>query len=724
MKKGTRAISSIFKGGKAIDKIIKGTLVVYESFKKLLANGVPPLTLFKCKRANLVDYKIYGESVQEGENLFDINSSEILYKAVYGTWKKTENGYIATCTNSSSPAYRMQVLIPMTNFKVGEKYTINCVTENVSTIRIGECNNENDTSTYTKFGTFSSRPFTFNINEITKPYLSIAFYGSTHELGDEIKISNLHIQNSKPAPDNPIEIQSVGDKTKNVFNYRKIASRVESNGIEYVNNNDGTFTTNGTLTSNASSLLLNGGISLNSFKIGETYHISSGVELKTTDKRYYMITTIKNNVTNANRYIASDTTGTTFTLLENETVATVQFRIYAPTNEMFEVSNLVVKPMVCKASEYNGFDVYGKYKIPVKVTGKNLVNQLLKGYMGSGASFGTMYDASKEIYKTIHLQNLKAGTYTFSFENPVNVTRVVSTNFHDEHVSISTTPQMNTSYCTVALIQDEEDFYFSFRNAISSTTEWGNAWVQAEIGQNVTEYEPYVEPMTTNIYLDEPLKKIGDYVDYIDFENQKVVRRINKYEITGNESNWHDRDLIYASYGIVFRNTKLFSDTANFDVKDAYCTNFEYGGIGNKKGVFSIAQSGTDWQFNISDGQLGISKDEDASVRLQKWLEWLQGNYNNGTPVTVFYVLQDEKSNNIELPNISTIKGTTIIEVDTVITPSNMEVTYLSNNKPNVQTLNETDNAILNEIVAMNTDTYLDITESEINQILDEIIGG
>ena len=42
-------------------------VIVYEAWKNLIASGVPPLTLTKCKGVDLLDYKIYGESVQNGE---------------------------------------------------------------------------------------------------------------------------------------------------------------------------------------------------------------------------------------------------------------------------------------------------------------------------------------------------------------------------------------------------------------------------------------------------------------------------------------------------------------------------------------------------------------------------------------------------------------------------------------------------------------------------------
>ena len=63
--------------------------------------------------------------------------------------------------------------------------------------------------------------------------------------------------------------------------------------------------------------------------------------------------------------------------------------------------------------------------------------------------------------------------------------------------------------------------------------------MQLEEGETFTKYEPYGkykipitvsgengDETTTNIYLDEPLRKIGEYADYVDFANQCVVRQV------------------------------------------------------------------------------------------------------------------------------------------------------------------------------------------------------
>ena len=52
---------------------------------------------------------------------------------------------------------------------------------------------------------------------------------------------------------------------------------------------------------------------------------------------------------------------------------------------------------------------------------------------------------------------------------------------------------------------------------------------------DTTEYEPYIGE-TKHIYLNEPLRKVGDYADYIDFKNQKVMRQIEVLDDTGTKS--------------------------------------------------------------------------------------------------------------------------------------------------------------------------------------------
>lgn len=60
--------------------------------------------------------------------------------------------------------------------------------------------------------------------------------------------------------------------------------------------------------------------------------------------------------------------------------------------------------------------------------------------------------------------------------------------------------------------------------------------IQIEEGTSSTAYEPYKGSETTHIYLGEPLRKVGDYADYIDFKNQKVARKIEVLDDTGTKT--------------------------------------------------------------------------------------------------------------------------------------------------------------------------------------------
>ena len=64
IKKDNQTIGAIYKGSTPIEKIYKGSVLVWEGWKKLIAQGIPPLTLTKCKENKLLNYQVYGNSKQ------------------------------------------------------------------------------------------------------------------------------------------------------------------------------------------------------------------------------------------------------------------------------------------------------------------------------------------------------------------------------------------------------------------------------------------------------------------------------------------------------------------------------------------------------------------------------------------------------------------------------------------------------------------------------------
>jgi hypothetical protein len=116
--------------------------------------------------------------------------------------------------------------------------------------------------------------------------------------------------------------------------------------------------------------------------------------------------------------------------------------------------------------------------------------------------------------------------------------------------------------------------------------------------------------------------------------------------------------------------------------------------------------------------RLGVTDEDTDAQILEKANSYISTMPNK----KIYYPLETPTEETIELPNIPTLKGTTILSVDTTIQPSNAEVVYMGNGKK--QLLEEESNLILNEILATNTETELNMTNTEINKILDEIIGG
>ena len=170
-----------------------------------------------------------------------------------------------------------------------------------------------------------------------------------------------------------------------------------------------------------------------------------------------------------------------------------------------------------------------------------------------------------------------------------------------------------------------------------------------------------------NIYLDEPLRRIGEYWDYIDFKNKRVVRNVG-YKIFDGTEEW----VIHTTTnsGKVFRCEGSLSPLLGASLGDTFMTHFAL------TDVYSTATFENGWyrfaynqaEFTIASSRLYISAQQDT---IEDFIAWLTEN-----KPTITYPLDIPVIENIELPNLPQFKGTTIYEVDTEIKPSGMEVCY------------------------------------------------
>ena len=172
--------------------------------------------------------------------------------------------------------------------------------------------------------------------------------------------------------------------------------------------------------------------------------------------------------------------------------------------------------------------------------------------------------------------------------------------------------------------------------------------MQLEEGTSVTAYEEYKEKLT-NIYLTEPLRKVGDNVDYIDYANGKVVRNI-KSELVANKT-WNyraDDDLIY------------YTDS-----------NIMHSNYANSNYFLSESQkTGTNpYVLTVSNVFRLYNKNYWSS--LDSYKTWL----NNHQDLVVEYPLTTPEEQTIDLPSIELLDGFNTLSINTEARPSNVKLT-------------------------------------------------
>lgn len=334
---------------------------------------------------------------------------------------------------------------------------------------------------------------------------------------------------------------------------------------------------------------------------------------------------------------------------------------------------------------------YGKYKIPVKASGKNKFNinkiENGTGFVVEDNAIIITKEAGNYAYVRagitpemfLEMTGLKEGdqiitalTREVTNGTPANTTGRMQFTGKNGFATYNLTNSGEAKLTTVP-----ENFNSDNYSALiiygCSNGEAGDVITKLSniiIAKQETydgKYEPYVEPITTNIYLDEPLSKF----DHIDFENQKLVR--NLYARTLNQV-WGGTGAapgtITNTYPFYIRYTGMKASYSN-DIIQILATGL--------KGV-------TYNHFYNTDEECICVHNNSVELRLNK--EKIGGNtqalattYLKEHPMTIYYALDTPTETDIVLPKLPTFKGTTVYSVDTKINPSNMSVTYYSSVK-------------------------------------------
>ena len=561
--KNDKNISSVYFGEKVISKIYKGTLLVYEAFSKILANGVPPLTLSNSIGQDLLDYKIYGNSVQDGE---PTPTTPIEIESV---GERTNNTF---------------------NFPMLNKQINTTVDYEKQTIFLDKANNL---------------------------YVAGQSYTGVGKAFNEFN-----------------KVLNITEPDYYCFKAKVICDRED-------------ITPRASWNINVS---------------GEGAITPTLVEFKYQDKILFakfnftqeIIDSLKNNADTFRMYI--------YTFREINSTTNVDATV---TDLMFIKGDYTIDTIP-------NYEPYG-YKIPVKASGKNLLpnewkdysNWKLYGENNTSPYVSYLVKVKPNTTYTISKRNnyipttqdntmnliINAKKYTESGASSVNKWLVLPNNIANNNPK---SINLTTDDDGVLLLSTYNGSNEKIENLIKVCGE-----IQIEEGSVETEYEPYIEPITTNIYLDEPLRKIDEYQDYIDLKNQKVVRNIKEKKLLSSD-NWKTYD--YNNYGIVPFIISL--DTIGLKrYGHSICSHLknEKGAIWavNKVDIYSDHPNGKDYYFSTT------------MTTLDEWKEFL-----NNNDFVLGFILETPTEETIELPNIPTLKGTTILSIDTITQPSNMEVIY------------------------------------------------
>lgn len=410
-----------------------------------------------------------------------------------------------------------------------------------------------------------------------------------------------------PTPEQPIQVQSVGDKTKNLFN--------ESNIIK------GYFTSDvNTITSSNNYRV----VKIDNLKAG-TYTISLGTP-------FYLI----RQWIDGEQKLVSGIVATklTFTATTNGVYA-LCFRKSDNTaiTEDFTVQ-------VEQGTMATDYEPYG-YRIPVNIYTDNLVNEntVLENKLISSANIGNIVDS--EIYNTLYMEVEEGRTYVFK-----NFVRADGTTLR-------------------GCFYDSNGAWVSAIEDTTVTIPSGVKYVGRSFNKEVKDVQLYLIHTTTNIYLKEPLRKINDVLDILDYKNKKVTRNIGNYIFIGEE-NFYNAGSGFPYACVIGNYITNYVKGNNIPLLSNSYTNVINTEIDKTNGTGKFCQYGSAWYFNHDNQTIGANN----------FKNFLKTKYQEGDPVKVYYQLETPTEENIDVPIINTLEGTTNLKIETEIEPSYVKLIY------------------------------------------------
>ena len=437
--------------------------------------------------------------------------------------------------------------------------------------------------------------------------------------------------------------------------------------VSYTYYKDGTIYANGTANANSN--------------VGVSTLVSNGI-YKTLSAGTYTVSKTSTNVmiqcydsaSNSLGTIAKSDTSVSFTLAE-ETQVIIRVRVSSGDSV-----NETIKVMLCSGNSAKTYEAYtGGIPSPnpnypqninvvtgensVVVCGKNLWKFTKKDFTAEGTNWydiegnGPMNTVSAFNSSTNKI-TLEAGTYYLSFSNAVNNQYIAIVCLKDNAVY-----SIRVGEGSFTLTEKTEVLVRIKANASNTLTSAGN--VQIEVGSTATTYEPYTSTTHTLHLGSLELCKIGDYQDYIYYNNGKWYKYVAIGKITLNGSTTQLITLNDSSTNTlrVFYNYDIISPSVT-NVDNFMCNRFQIKNNWNtdEEGIYNGGSS------NNTKVYFRINKNRLSTVDLTGTRAWLSSNNvilyycfvtPNSTEITDTTLIQELE----ELYNMYSYSGTTNISI-------------------------------------------------------------
>lgn len=500
-KYNNEIIREFYHDGKTIEGLPEG---IYNLAKEKEPKGLSKVICANAVPEPIIDMQVMGNSTQTGGQLFDKTKMLSGFLPLTGAYPTTNSSYPNATYQiiDIQAGQTVKVTYLGSNAEYGRIRYIDKDTNEVIGTIVGGVNTNNGYCMSTTY--YNNRFYNGEITAIKDFKLGVMV---TETLPSDFDLQILSLTNLIPTPETPIKIESVGERTINLLNKET--------------SEDGK-------TINASGVVGDAGYGLT---VTEPIYVKPN-----TGYTYSGMGDVLGTTVGRTGYMYKQD-GTPIATLQSSSGASYYFE----TTEDCAYVRLIYKsdeekPMLNEGALVS-YEPYG-YKVPVKVEGKNVYNPAWDSRftLQEDGSYLSNINIRADV-NILGNEKLPVSVYNVSvkLKSPVGMNYRPRVYYVDgtikEVYKPSTGDYVDFSFTTEEKEIEQILWYYS---ANSNEVQYKD--FQIEKSPMQTDYEPYFEPKTTDIYLAEPLRKVGYYADYIDYKNKKVVRNVAVLDDSGTQT--------------------------------------------------------------------------------------------------------------------------------------------------------------------------------------------